>query len=173
MMEENTLIYKVLAGDKDSFRSLVERYHRGLVIHCDQLVHDYQEAEDIAQDSFCQAYIKLADYNSEKARFSTWLYRIATNKALDRLRQTRRQLDVENIELIAEMTMPHEIEDEEKQALRKAVSELTPPEYRKVVESYFWEGKSYAVIAAELQVPQATIGTWMHRAKAQLRRELV
>ncbi len=172
-MEEHICIEQVLAGDRDSFRPLVERYHRGLVIHCDQLLHDYQEAEDIAQEAFCQAFVKLADYDPDKARFSTWLYRIATNKALDRLRRTHRQLAVEDIELVAEMTMPREIEDDEKRALRQAVLRLTPPEYRQVVEAYFWQGKSYAVIADELHVPQATVGTWMHRAKVQLRKELL
>jgi RNA polymerase sigma factor (sigma-70 family) len=171
-MEEQIYIQQVLAGEKDSFRPLVERYHRGLIIHCDQLLHDYEEAEDVAQEAFCQAYLKLADFNPEKARFSTWLYRIATNKALDRLRRSHRQLSVDEIELVAEKTMPREIEDEESHELRQAVLRLTPPEYRKVVEAYFWEGKSYAVIAEELQVPQATIGTWMHRAKIQLRKEL-
>ncbi len=171
-MEENNYIEQVLAGDQDSFRPLVERYHRGLVIHCDQLLHDREEAEDVAQDAFCQAYLKLASFDSEKARFSTWLYRIATNKALDRLRRKNRDLNVDQIELIAEKTMPREIENEEKQALRDAVLRLTPPEYRHVVEAYFWEGKSYATIAKELGVPPATVGTWMHRAKAHLRKEL-
>ncbi len=171
-MDEQIYIQRVLAGDKQGFQPLVERYHRGLVIHCDQLLHDYQEAEDTAQDAFCQAYLKLADYEPDKARFSTWLYRIATNKALDRLRKTHRYVTVDEIELIAEKTMPCEIEYDEKESLHKAVLELTPPEYRKVVEAYFWEGKSYAAIARELSVPQATVGTWMRRAKLQLRKEL-
>lgn len=172
MMNEITTIRAVLAGDTNRYADLVERYHKGLIIHCERIVKDRVDAEDIAQDAFIKAYGQLAAYDPERSRFSTWLYKIATNKALDHLRKHSRQLNVEDIESLAEATMPLFIEEEEKETLRKAVRELTPPQYRHVIEAYYWQGKSYQQIASETNHSVNTIGTWMHRAKLQLKEKL-
>lgn len=173
MEQEADYIQQVLAGDTDSYRHLVERYHVGLIIHCEQLLRDRREAEDIAQEAFIQAYEKLAAFDISKGRFSTWLYRIATNKCLDMLRRRHRQLAVEDIELIAEATMPTHMEDDEARTLRAAVLELTPPQYRRIIEAYFWEGKSYQEIADELDMTVSNVGVSMGRAKAKLKETLV
>lgn len=172
MEEELKHIEQVLAGDTAAYRPLVERYHVGLIIHCEQLLRSRSEAEDVAQEAFIHAYSKLADYDASKGRFSTWLYRIATNKCLDILRRRNRQLDVEDIEAIAEATMPTHMEDDEARALRKAVLELTPPQYRRIIEAYFWEGKSYQEIAQELDMTVSNVGVSMGRAKLKLKEAL-
>lgn len=172
MNEESEFISYVLAGDTASYRHLVERYHTGVIIHCEQLLQDRIEAEDVAQEAFIQAYEKLASYDQSKSRFSTWLYRIATNKCLDILRRRHRQLHVEDIEAIAEATMPTHMEDDEARALRAAVLELTPPQYRRIIEAYFWEGKSYQEIADELDMSVSNVGVSMGRAKAKLKESL-
>jgi len=170
--QETIYIEQVLGGDSEQYRHLVERYHVGLIIHCEQLLQDRAEAEDVAQESFIHAFEKLQTYDATKARFSTWLYRIATNKCLDILRRRHRQLDVDDIELIAEATMPAHAEDEEVRKLREAVLALTPPQYRRVIEAYFWEGKSYQQIADELSMTPTNVGVSILRAKAQLREVL-
>lgn len=172
MEEESEHIEQVLAGKPAAYRPLVERYHVGLIIHCEQLLRDRSEAEDVAQEAFIHAYNKLPDYDASKGRFSTWLYRIATNKCLDTLRRRKRQLDVEDIEMIAEATMPTHMEDDEARALRKAVLELTPPQYRRIIEAYFWEGKSYQEIALELDMTVSNVGVSMGRAKLKLKEVL-
>jgi RNA polymerase sigma-70 factor (ECF subfamily) len=172
MNEESEQIKQVLAGNTTAYRYLVERYHVGLIIHCERLLHDRSEAEDVAQEAFIHAYTKLASYDASKGRFSTWLYRIATNKCLDILRRRHRQLNVEDIEAIAEATMPTHMEDDEARALRAAVLELTPPQYRRIIEAYFWEGKSYQEIADELEMTVSNVGVSMGRAKAKLREAL-
>lgn len=169
--DETTLIQSVVTGS-DRYAELVERYHVGLIIHCEQLVHDRDEAEDIAQDAFIKAYQQLRTYNPQKGRFSTWLYRIATNEAIDYLRSRKRRIDVEDIERVAEATMPTYIEDDERQMVRQAVLELMPPEQRRVIEAYYWEGKSYQQIADEMNTPLNTVRTWIRRAKVQLREKL-
>jgi RNA polymerase sigma-70 factor, ECF subfamily len=169
--DENTIIRAVVAGS-DRYAELVNRYHVGLIIHCEQLVGDRDEAEDIAQEAFVKAYQQLQKYDPTKARFSTWLYRIATNEAIDYLRSRKRRIDVDAIELVAEATMPTYIEDDERSAVRQAVSALMPPEQRRVIEAYYWEGKSYQEIADEMSAPLNTIRTWIRRAKLQLREKL-
>lgn len=89
-MNEREIIQEINAGDTDQYGLLVERYQVGLIIQCDRLVGDRDEAEDIAQKAFIKAYEKLLDFDSDKARYSTWLYRIATNMALDLLKAQKR-----------------------------------------------------------------------------------
>ena len=172
MMNETEAIKDILAGI-DRYAELIERYHVGLIIHCDRLVQNRSDAEDIAQEAFVKAYLKLKDYKPEKSRFSTWLYKIATNLAIDFLRKHRRSIAVEDVEVFAEVTMPTHIEDEERAVLQKAVKDLMPPEYRRVIEAYYWDGKSYDEIATAESVPLNTVRTWIRRAKLQLKEQIV
>jgi len=172
MMEETTLINKIVAGDIEAYEQLVQKYHVGLIIHCERLMSSRDDGEDIAQEAFLKAYQKLATFDATKARFSTWLYRIATNLALDELRRLKRKLAVDDIETLIDHIEPTTLLFDERENIRRAVKELTPPEYRAVIEAYFWDGKSYQQIASEHNVPTATIGTWLRRAKTQLRKEL-
>ncbi len=77
-----------------------------------------------------------------------------------------------DIDTIAEATMPLFLEEEERREIRVAVMALIPPEYRQVIEAYYWEGKSYQQIADERQVPINTIRTWIRRAKLQLKEKI-
>ncbi len=171
MQEENEIIAEICNGI-DKYEVLVRRYHVGLIIHCDRLVHNRSDAEDIAQEAFVRAYVKIASFDPNKARFSTWLYAIATNLALDFLRQNKKRIDVDDIESVAELTMPLFIEEEEQREVRGAVEKLMPPEYRSVIEQYYWHGKTYQEIADKLDVPLNTVRTWLLRAKKQLQEEL-
>lgn len=172
MEHEQEIIQAVIAG-ADRYEELVQRYHVGLIIHCERILKDRDDAEDIAQEAFIKAYMDLSRYDPAKARFSTWLYKIATNLSLDYLRQQKRKIIVEDIEELAEATMPTYLEDEERREIRDAIKGLVPPEYRRVIEAYYWEGKSYQEIADIEGVPLNTTRTWLRRAKAQLKEKVV
>jgi RNA polymerase sigma-70 factor (ECF subfamily) len=171
MMDEAELI-KAILENSDRYAELVTCYYVGLIIHCERLVGDRDEAEDIAQEAFVKAYLQLERFDPSRARFSTWLYRIATNLAIDYLRVHKRKVEVEDIETLTETTMPTFLEDEEKLTIRNAVAELQPLEYRRAIEAYYWYGKSYQQIADEAGVPINTVRTWLRRAKLQLKEKL-
>lgn len=172
MNNEKHIIQHVLNGHTDQYRLLVERYQTGLIIHCENILKNRSEAEDIAQDSFIKAYDMLSTYDDSKASFSTWLYRIATNKAIDHLRKHKRVIAIDDPEEYADEHAEVELFDDEIQALRNAVDALEPPVYAQVIKAYFWEGKSYQTIADELDITTNTVGTWMRRAKANLKEVL-
>jgi RNA polymerase sigma-70 factor (ECF subfamily) len=165
-------IIEAIRGGADRYEELVRRYHKGLIIHCEQLLGDRDEAEDMAQEAFVKAYLGLEKYDAAKARFSTWLYKIATNLCLDHLRRQYRKLVVEDIEALAEATMPTFLKNEEQQEVRQAVLALMPPEYRQAIEAYYWQGRSYQQIADDAGVPINTIRTRLRRAKLQLKESL-
>lgn len=172
-MNESEVIQRTIDGDIDAYAKLVTRYHIGLIIHCEQLVKDRDEAEDIAQEAFIKAYKNLKKFNATKSRFSTWLYKIATNLALDYLRKQKRLVHPGDIELLAETTQPVVLENERKNAVRRAVETLEPPEYKEVIEAYYWRGMSYDEIAESMNKPVNTIGTYIRRAKQQLKGDLL
>jgi RNA polymerase sigma-70 factor, ECF subfamily len=171
-MDEITIIKAILHGDAGQYQLLVERYHVGLIIHCERLVGDRQTAEDIAQEAYITAYQKLSTFKANKARFSTWLYRIATNKALDYLRAHKRVVPNENIDELVEEATPDYETEERNIEIREAVDELQPPTFKQVIEAYYWQGKSYGQIATDMDVPVNTVRTWLRRAKVKLRSEL-
>lgn len=172
MMHETQIINDIKKGI-DRYEELVRRYHVGLIIHCERLVGDRDDAEDIAQEAFVKAYLQIKSYDPAHGRFSTWLYKIATNTAIDFLRKHQRKVVVEDIERLAATTMPDPIRQETLKEIRQKVSGLTPPEYRVVIESYYWHGKSYAQIAKDLKVPINTVRTWLRRAKTILKEQLL
>lgn len=172
-MQENDVIRKVLDGNINAYEELVNRYSVGLIIHCERLVGERATAEDIAQETFIKAFTKLAKFNPDKARFSTWLYRIATNNAYDHLRQQRRTLPSEDVNELADEASPDFDNEQRCLVVREAVGQLMPPEQRQVIEAYYWQGKSYQDISDAMEVPINTVRTWLHRAKQQLRKELV
>ncbi len=172
VMDEEAIITAIQAGDTEQFRALVERYHVGLIIHCEGLVADRDTAEDLAQEAFIKAYRKIAEFNGSRARFSTWLYRIATNAALDYLRARRRTVPQEDIEQLADESAPDFSDELQRQLVRDAVARLTPPTHRQAIEAYYWHGHSYQQIASDLGVPVNTVRTWLRRAKQQLRSDL-
>ena len=172
--QEKAIISEVLSGQQDQFRFLVERYHRGLVTHLYNLIHEQQTAEDIAQEAFIRAYDKLSLYNETYA-FSTWLYKIADNIAFRQLKQTKPQLDISKIDnnLPSGDSSLAEHTDKlfAKEAVRVAVNKL-PIQYRQVISLYYWDNFSYEDIAEIMEKPVGTIRTWLFRAKDDLRKEL-
>lgn len=171
-MDEYITIKSVQDGDSEAYRLLVERYHVGLIIHCERLVKDRQIAEDLAQEAFVTAYKKINSYDNHKSKFSTWLYRIASNKSIDYLRKQNREVLTEDIEIFTQGAAPDYEAEEQKRQVRGAVSKLEPPTYRQVIEAYYWEGKTYEQIAADMNTPINTVRTWLRRAKEALRSEL-
>ena len=86
---DNALISAYLEGNEYAFEVLVSRYRNKLVNYICTLIHDYETAVDLAQEAFIRVY-RNADRYEGRYQFSTWLYRIATNLAIDEMRRRQR-----------------------------------------------------------------------------------
>jgi len=89
MTEEITIIKRVINGDVDSFRILVERYQRPVMSMINNFLADRHLCEDIAQDVFFTAYRKLKTFDQAQSNFSTWLFTIARNKSINALKKRK------------------------------------------------------------------------------------
>jgi len=167
-MNEQDIITAVLAGNDEAYEQLVDRYQIGLVRYCFTIVHDADAADDIAQEAFIRAYNKL-DHYDPKYKFSTWLYKIAHNLALESLRRPADLPYNDEVDMAAEdrATEADSLEARE-EAVRQAVATLSV-NYQTVIHLHYWEHKEYAEIGEILGVPSTTVKTWLYRARQELK----
>jgi RNA polymerase sigma-70 factor, ECF subfamily len=174
-------------GRETAYRELIRRYERPVFSIVFRMVRDRELAEDLAQDTFIKVLNHIDRYRPE-FKFSSWLFKIANNVAIDHLR--RRQIDTVSMdgsphartqeavestsfEIAAEQeTALDEMEARELGgAIEHAIARLRP-EYRSCIMLRHVEGRSYEEIAATLDLPLGTVKTYIHRARHELRRSL-
>ncbi|UHA74738.1 RNA polymerase sigma factor [Paenibacillus sp. 481] len=166
------IVQRVLEGEKEMMRILVER-HRPFVLTCIcRTVKDRHLAEDIVQEVFVKAYRALHTYRGD-AKFTTWLYRLTCNQMIDSLRKQRRggrleQIEYNHTELLTDgwSNEPEEyvVKQEHCEEVRRTLKQL-PDKYRSVMELYHMRQQSYAEIAEKLHMPVRTVETRLYRAK--------
>ena len=153
-----------------AFDRLLERYERKVYRLCCSLMRDPDQAADAAQESLLRIWKALPGYD-QRASLSTWIYTIARNRCLTAI-ERRRDLDslsdpaVEQAAEAAVAVAPESGHDH-LDLLRELVEAL-PERYRRTLTLYYYEEKSVAEVAAMLGLPEGTIKTNLHRARAQL-----
>ncbi len=167
-MDELAIIKRVTSGDDEAYGVLIETYQRGLIRYCYVITKDIDMAEDIAQEAFISAYEQLNKYDP-KYKFSTWLYKIAHNKALKSLRKPPALPLEEDFEIPFEDQTQEKLDVEVREStVRDAVASL-PSHYQMAVNLHYWESKDYLEIAEIMNVPATTIKTWLYRARQQVK----
>lgn len=177
--EDALLVARSLARDHEAFGRLIDRHASAIVNLAYRMVGNQAEAEDLAQESFIAAFKALPTFRAD-SKFSTWLYRIASNKCKDWLRVRRpgqgpydvdadEQLDLH----IAEDRTPEDLLSQRQvaQELEQAIQRL-PPLYREAFVLKHVEGLSYEEMEAILGVSGDTLKMRVYKGRVQLSREL-
>lgn len=155
-------------GDLAAFEELVRRYQGDVWRLSFHLLHDEAAADDVTQDAFVRAYRFLARYRGE-SKFSTWLFTITRNCALDEVRRAaRRRRLSERMRPEQVTTSDHTVGVE----VREALGEL-PRELKEAVVLIDMFGTSYAEAGAILDLPVGTVKSRVHRARGVLARRLL
>lgn len=176
-------IKQVKKGDQNAFAEIVELFKDKVFQLCYRMVGNAHDAEDIAQEAFIRAYVNINSYDTNR-KFSTWLYRIATNLSIDRLRKRKPDyfLDAE-IEGTEGLTMYSQIPSDELQPdemveslefqewIQQEINEL-PVMYRSVIVLKYIEELSLKEIGDILDLPIGTVKTRIHRGREALRKRL-
>jgi RNA polymerase sigma-70 factor (ECF subfamily) len=176
--DDSELIEQTLQGRPAAFGVLVRKYQDRLFNTLAHVLHDAEDAQDVVQDSFIQAFLKLETFQ-RSSTFYTWLYRIAMNMAATLRRRKRPVLSVDEIrdatgrEPVDGGEGPGERLDHQQRQrqVREAISQLSE-EYRAVVVLREIEGFCYETIAEILDLPIGTVRSRLHRARLQLRDQL-
>ncbi len=178
--QDRALVAKAVAGDQSAYAALMGKYAKALKRHIARTVHSPRELDDLVQESFIKAFNALGSYSSGYA-FSTWLYKIATNHAIDFLRKKRLttvsldkstqpdgdpvQMEVPDAEYRPDR---HIIRDQRRVLIQQAIDRL-PPKYYRVIVLVHQEEKRYDEIAEELNLPLGTVKAHIHRGRKLLR----
>ena len=178
-IDERALIQRCIAGDATAFEPLVEKYRQRVWRLAYQVLHDREEAWDVAQEAFVRAFHSLPSFRGQSA-FYTWLFRITVNVATDRHRQRGAQARAFGPERVSEeewaRTTPDPGGGPEQQAARKEQRErirnaldALPPKARTIIMLSDVEGLSYREIAEVLNCPIGTVMSRLHNARKRLK----
>lgn len=174
------LVTRACAGREDGFEELVRRYQRPIVTYVYRMTGDYEAALDLAQEVFIKVYNSLARYDSEY-KFSTWIYRIAHNSAIDHLRRNSKkleELETRNSEgetyarpqvVSARPSPEQESERAERRTEIEAVVQQLPHAYRELIALRHAHDMSYDEIAEVTGLPLGTVKNRIFRAREALR----
>ncbi|HET7616723.1 MAG TPA: RNA polymerase sigma factor SigW [Bacillales bacterium] len=177
------IIVRVKKGDQQAFGELIELYQNKVYQICLRLIGNRQEAEDLAQEAFLRAYLNIDSYHIDK-KFSSWLFRIATNLTIDRLRKKKPDyyLDAEisgtdGVTMYAQLASNQELPEDQvvglelQEKVQHEVMQL-PPKYRSAIVLKYMEDLSLKEIGEILNIPVATVKTRIHRGREALRKRL-
>ena len=166
------LVAQAQQGDRNAFSELVRQHRQGVINVVYRMCGDAELAEDAAQDAFIKAWQNLHRYQP-RSPFRNWLYRIATNTALDLLRRNRETIDIENVPVRTSQPGPEAMAVSQERAvlIQNAVLDL-PPASRSVLILREYEGLSYLEIAEILSIPLGTVMSRLNYARKQLRHSL-
>lgn len=172
MDEDTGVIRRVLGGETDAFRLLVERYERPLFALIHGLLDRPNNAEDIAQDVFCAAYENLSSFEPGRARFCTWLFTIARNRCLNE-RRRKRPLAAEAPDVPARDAPPAAALTRQETAadLDRALASL-PEDQRSAFVLVRLADLTYEQVAASEDVRVGTVKSRVSRAREKLRASL-
>ncbi|WP_366924665.1 RNA polymerase sigma factor [Metallumcola ferriviriculae] len=173
--DDEEIINQCLAGDKEVFSLLVDRYKKPMVMYIYGMVKNYEEANDLTQETFIKVYKNLWKYNSQH-KFSSWLYQIAKNTALDFLRKSKEIPTEQSFlsEFESDRGNPEETayRDETRSEIIKAMDAL-PSHLRAILALHHLNGLSYAEISKTLGLPNHTVKNRLFQARKKLKEKLV
>jgi RNA polymerase sigma-70 factor (ECF subfamily) len=180
------LVQRARRGDREAFRSLVERYQHKVTALATGMLRNRDDALDVVQDTFAKAYQSLDRFKGE-SNFYTWLYRITLNLCIDHQRRVARMplapieasespeespgINASRDDAQRDDPLQRVHESEVGHRIRQAIAELTP-EHRAVILLREVEGLSYEEISLALECPKGTVMSRLHYARRQLQARL-
>jgi RNA polymerase sigma-70 factor (ECF subfamily) len=181
---DQEVVTRARTGEEAAYRELVRRYERPVFSLIFRMVRNRELAEDLSQETFIKVLNALDSYRPEY-KFSSWVFKIANNAAIDHLR--RRELDTLSLEGSPHAETPQmveatalqigersetqleEVENKELGGEIEAAIAKLRPEYRTCILLRHVEGRAYEEIAEILNLPLGTVKTYIHRARNELR----
>ena len=186
-LDDREVVSLACEGRQRAFRELLTRYEKPVFSLVFRMIRDRERAEDVAQEAFVKAFNAIDSYDP-RYKFSSWIFKIANNLAIDRLR--KRELDTVSIHGAPDARSE---EDEERTSITLPASGESPeeyvenrelggqiedamgrlrPEYRMAVLLRHVEGHTYDEVAEIMDVPLGTVKTYIHRGRAELKEML-
>jgi len=171
---DEEIVLLVRAGSTDFFGELVDRYEKKLQRYARRFLFQQDDVDDLVQEVFLKAYVNLQGFNT-KLSFSSWIYRIAHNTFINKLKRREREplLVFDTDTIFGAIKSEEKADTETLQLENKELIELSlgklQSKYREVVVLLFFEEMSYQEISDILKIPVSTVGVRVSRAKQKLK----
>ena len=173
IITDELLVKRVIAGDVDAYGQIMERYEPKLMRYAVTLTGNYDIAPDIVQETFIKVYQNLQSYNP-KYKFSSWIYRIAHNQAINSIKREKhfdRHVDIDQMaELTEDFLAADYIDASFMRSDVLACLSVLQTKQREILLLFFFEQMKYSEIADVLRIPTSTVGVRLSRAKSALRK---
>lgn len=182
-VDDRKLVEKIISGERELFAELVGRYEKRILNYVYRIIHRYEDAHDLTQEIFIKVFMALDRYDP-KYQFSTWIFRIAQNSAIDTLRKrtlpevslTRsgpEDEDGKEREIPDEGTSPYrDLKNKEMSAAIGTAIEDLPIDYRELIQLRHFGELSYEEIATMKDMPLGTVKNKLFRARNMLKETL-
>ncbi len=177
-LTDGELIEKSIGGREDGFEELVRRYQRPITAYVYRMLNNYDASLDVTQEVFIKVYNSLRRYSSEY-KFSTWLYRIAHNAAIDYMRKnsvSQQSIEAENadgsFQMQIECPNPTPEQERERSEWRREIESVVqclPTVYRELISLRHGQDLSYDEIAEITGLPLGTVKNRLFRAREMMR----
>ena len=173
-LSDSQVVALVLEGDSDSYALIMERYESKLMRYALFILRDYDSASDVTQETFIKAYVNLRSFKLNK-RFSSWIYRILHNEAINSIRKSKKTCALEAVSEVGDdffvnFTADHILDKNILNTdVRKCLRKIDI-KYQEVLALNFFDNLKYGEISDILHVPTSTVGVRIKRGKAMLRK---
>lgn len=168
-LSDEKLAVWVRSHDQEAYIHLVRRYEKKLLRYAQTIVNDPHIAADVIQEAFIKAFINLNGFNP-KRKFSSWIYAIVHNEAINAIKKMRKTMSIDDAKLILPTSRKDDnpetaYEKKEMQHLLSTCLARLPLLYREPLLLYYLEEKSYGEISDILRIPMGTVAVRIHRGK--------
>ncbi len=163
----------ILNGDSQEFSKLVDDYKNLVFTVALRMLKNSEEAEEVSQDTFIKVFKSIKNFKGD-SKFSTWIYRIAYNSCLDRLKKMKRSQNTNSFEEVPAMevvdlnTVLDDIDREERSRLLKKCMELLAPKDCALITLFYFEEKNLNELSKILNLSENTVKVRLFRARARL-----
>ncbi len=166
---DEDIVHMVCYQDQELYEVLVARYQVKLLRYITYLIQDEQKATDAVQEAFIKAFVNLRGFDTSK-KFSSWLYRIAHNEAMNAVKKYRKETRLpETFEIKDDYDIEQDLTTEELRSHVRDCLALLPLIYAEPLMLKYLEEKSYEEISYILRIPPGTVGTRISRAKGLMK----
>jgi RNA polymerase sigma-70 factor (ECF subfamily) len=171
VLSEEQLIPEIRRGSKKAFAVLYERFRPQLLAYCRRILNNTEDAEDVVQDVFVKARSRIDSLN-DGLLFRHWIFRIARNEALMKIRKQHPEDSVDEEVLWDEQTQLEQLEHQETSEIVQRLLKDLKHEYREVLVLREYDGLSYADIARIVGVSEDVIRVRIYRARSAMTEKL-
>lgn len=164
-LSDEEVVSLVRTKDKELYAEILRRYEKKLVRYAFYILGDEGKAKDAVQESFIKAYVHLQGFDTKK-KFSSWMYRIVHNEAMNIVSHEAKQRSIDiDEEFDSGVDLEEEIGKAELIKKTRACMQEVPLLYKEPLMLYFFEEKNYDEISDILRIPIGTVGTRISRGK--------